>query len=260
MRRFATILCFFQPLRSESIMKDFNPHAFLLQHLPCLCVYVWNIRMCNAFNAWIEWEWWIFLSLQTKNNLLNSRNMTNTWIIVIVVVVILALHRHGEIQLHWWNSAATARMRLPISTCSSSSVTIWSLQMVERWKVMPRMRRRPCRNDGGAQCHVCQTIDDKIAAESQVSQLLSGLKVAVEAYPDLKANQNFMQLQEEVADIENNWLRSPLFQFGEGIQQCCWNLPSNIIAGMFHFNREVMFDLGESRTRKLLKSASKWNM
>ena len=47
------------------------------------------------------------------------------------------------------------------------------------------------------------TINDKIAAENKLSAALDGLKVAVEAYPDLKASQNFMDLQNEIADIEN---------------------------------------------------------
>ena len=48
-----------------------------------------------------------------------------------------------------------------------------------------------------------KTIDDKIVAEQQLSSALQGLKVQVEAYPELKANQNFLQLQEELSDIEN---------------------------------------------------------
>ena len=47
------------------------------------------------------------------------------------------------------------------------------------------------------------TVNEKIAAETQLSTALQGLKVAVEAYPDLKASQNFIQLQEEISDIEN---------------------------------------------------------
>ena len=46
-----------------------------------------------------------------------------------------------------------------------------------------------------------QTIDDKIKAENLLSAALNGLKVTVEAYPDLKANQNFMHLQEEIAHV-----------------------------------------------------------
>src|SRR5204863_10139611 len=48
-----------------------------------------------------------------------------------------------------------------------------------------------------------RTIDDKIVAEQQLSSALQGLKVQAEAYPDLKANQNFLQLQEQLSEIEN---------------------------------------------------------
>jgi LemA protein len=48
-----------------------------------------------------------------------------------------------------------------------------------------------------------KSIDEKIVAENALSSALAGLKVTVEAYPDLKANTNFLQLQEEMADIEN---------------------------------------------------------
>ena len=42
-----------------------------------------------------------------------------------------------------------------------------------------------------------------MAADQMLTSALAGLKVSVEAYPDLKANQNFMQLQQELSDIEN---------------------------------------------------------
>ena len=47
------------------------------------------------------------------------------------------------------------------------------------------------------------SIDDKIKADQQLTSALAGLKVQVEAYPDLKANENFLQLQGELSDIEN---------------------------------------------------------
>ena len=52
-----------------------------------------------------------------------------------------------------------------------------------------------------AQAMGATTMDDKIAAENSLTAALSGLKVSLEAYPDLKANQNFLQLQNELADI-----------------------------------------------------------
>ncbi len=95
-----------------------------------------------------------------------------------------------------------------------------------------------------------QTIDDKIKAENLLSAALNGLKVTVEAYPDLKANQNFMQLQEEIADLENKlaavrrYFNSATRELNNAVE----TFPSNMVAGMFGFKKEIMFDLGEQRT------------
>jgi LemA protein len=93
------------------------------------------------------------------------------------------------------------------------------------------------------------SIDEKIKAETQLSSALQGLKVSVEAYPDLKANQNFLQLQEELSDIENKlaavrrYFNASTTEFNNGIE----TFPSNLIAGIFGFTRETMFDLGQER-------------
>jgi LemA protein len=95
------------------------------------------------------------------------------------------------------------------------------------------------------------TIDGKIAAEQQLSAALQGLKVQVEAYPDLKANQNFLQLQEELSDIENKLAASRRFfngattEYNNGVE----SFPGNLVARNFGFQKEVMFDLGAD-TRK----------
>ena len=93
------------------------------------------------------------------------------------------------------------------------------------------------------------TINEKIAAEAQLSSALGGIKVAVEAYPDLKANQNFLNLQEEISDVENKlaavrrFFNSATRELNVAVQ----SFPSNIVAGMFGFSKEPMFDLGDSR-------------
>ena len=94
-----------------------------------------------------------------------------------------------------------------------------------------------------------KTIDEKIVAENALSSALSGLKITLEAYPDLKANQNFLQLQEEIADLENklssvrSYFNSATKEYNNAVE----TFPSNILAGMFGFRKEVMFDLGEQR-------------
>lgn len=97
-----------------------------------------------------------------------------------------------------------------------------------------------------------KTIDDKIVAEQQLTSALRGLRVQVEAYPDLKANQNFLQLQEELSDIENKLAASRRFFNGATTEynNAVETFPSNLIANNFGFKREIMFDLGtEVRTR-----------
>ncbi|HOO99312.1 MAG TPA: LemA family protein [Bacteroidales bacterium] len=94
------------------------------------------------------------------------------------------------------------------------------------------------------------TINEKIVAEQRLTSALDGLRVAVEAYPDLKASQNFLDLQNEISDIENKIAAARRF-FNSATKElnvATEVFPSNIVASLFGFRREPMFDLGEQRT------------
>jgi LemA protein len=101
-------------------------------------------------------------------------------------------------------------------------------------------------------------IDEKIKAEQQLSNALAGLKVQVEAYPDLKANQNFLQLQEELSYIENKLAAARRFFNGATTEynNAVESFPGNLIARNFGFSREIMFDLGTD-TRKQMEEPPK---
>ena len=93
------------------------------------------------------------------------------------------------------------------------------------------------------------SINDKIAAENRLSTALEGLKVSVEAYPDLKASQNFLDLQNEISDIENKIAAARRF-FNSATKElnvATELFPSNLIATLFNFKRETMFELGDQR-------------
>jgi len=93
------------------------------------------------------------------------------------------------------------------------------------------------------------SINDKIAAETRLSTALEGLRVQVEAYPDLKASQNFLDLQNEISDVENKIAAARRF-FNSATKElnvATELFPSNIIATLFNFKREPMFELGEKR-------------
>ena len=94
------------------------------------------------------------------------------------------------------------------------------------------------------------TIDDKIKAEGELSKALAGLRISLEAYPDLKANQNFMQLQSEVSEFENKlaatrrYFNATTREYNNKVDI----FPSNLIAGMFGFRREMMFEVEDRAT------------
>ena len=85
-------------------------------------------------------------------------------------------------------------------------------------------------------------------AQGAVTSALGKLLAITENYPDLKANQNFLQLQEEIADVENKlaavrrYFNSATKEYNNAVQ----TFPSNIVAGMTGFQREIMFDLGKN--------------
>lgn len=102
-----------------------------------------------------------------------------------------------------------------------------------------------------SRCMQAGSISEKIAAENSLGAALSGLNIQIEAYPDLKANSNFMSLQSEISDIENKlaaarrFFNSATKEYNNGIEQ----FPSNLIAGFKGYKTEPMFDLGyEQRT------------
>ncbi len=89
------------------------------------------------------------------------------------------------------------------------------------------------------------------AAENQLTGALRQLFALSEAYPDLKANTNFLQLQSEISDIENKLAASRRFfnnavqEYNTGIEQ----FPAALFAGSMGFAKRDFFDLGESRAQ-----------
>jgi len=100
------------------------------------------------------------------------------------------------------------------------------------------------------------TVTDKSKAEAELSGAISQFYLVVENYHDLKANQNFLALQEELTSTENKIAFSrqgyndQVLFFNNKIQM----FPSNIIAGMFSFTKRDFFEIedkGERETPKV---------
>lgn len=93
------------------------------------------------------------------------------------------------------------------------------------------------------------SINEKIQADSQLTQALQGLRVQVEAYPDLKANQNFLHLQTEISDIENKLAASRRYFNGatRELNNSVESFPANLIANSFGFKRQPMYEIPEDQ-------------
>uniref|UniRef100_A0AB33J222 LemA family protein n=2 Tax=unclassified Prevotella TaxID=2638335 RepID=A0AB33J222_9BACT len=100
------------------------------------------------------------------------------------------------------------------------------------------------------------SVNDKVQAENALTGALAGLKVSLEAYPELKANENFLQLQNELSDIENKlaavrrFFNSATRELNNAVQ----TFPSNIFAKMFGFQKEPMFEVPQEERAVLDKA------
>ena len=93
-----------------------------------------------------------------------------------------------------------------------------------------------------------KNIPDKIAANNQLTGALSRLLVTVERYPDIKSNQNFIRLQDELAGTENR-IAVERRRYNEAVKTYNVRIrtfPANIMAGVFGFAKAEFFEVPES--------------
>lgn len=91
------------------------------------------------------------------------------------------------------------------------------------------------------------TIDQKVENENMLTGALGRLFAVAENYPDLKANQNFLNLQDQLKSVEQDIANSRKFYNGtvKDLNNSIEQFPSNIVAGLFHFEKMPMFEINE---------------
>ncbi len=175
--------------------------------------------------------------------------MSTSWIIlgIIVVLVLFAFGAYNRL--------------VALSQRVNQAFADIDVQLKQRHDLIPNL----VETVKGYATHERGTLDDVVkarnaalsaqgpaqisAAEAQLSGALGRLIALSEAYPDLKANANFQQLQSELSDIENKiaatrrFFNNAVQEYNTGIQQ----MPAVLFAGMFGFTRKDFFDLGENR-------------
>lgn len=121
--------------------------------------------------------------------------------------------------------------------------------LVETVKGYAKHEREVFEKVTAARSQAMQAVSPGQAAESDnmLKNTLKSLFAVAEAYPELKANQNFLQFQNQFQDIENSieaarrYYNAVVRDFNILIE----SFPSNIIAGLFHFKQEEFFQLEE---------------
>jgi LemA protein len=101
--------------------------------------------------------------------------------------------------------------------------------------------------------NVGDSVAEKAKAENMLSQTLRSLFAVAEAYPDLKANQNFLALQEELTSTENkiSFARQAYNDQAMGFNNKIEMFPSNIVAGMFNFELAEFFEVEDDAQREV---------
>ncbi len=181
-------------------------------------------------------------------------NTTLIIILVIAVIIFIALismynglvRLRNQVKNAWSQIDVQLKRRYDLIPNLIETVKGYMKHEKETLENVTRMRSQAMEASGVA---------DKARAESNLSSALGQFRVTVENYPDLKANQNFLALQEELTSTENkisfsrqNYNDQVLF-FNNKTEM----FPTNIIAGMFGFRKREFFEIEDSSERKAPK-------
>jgi LemA protein len=174
-------------------------------------------------------------------------------ILIILIVLILAV---GGFVLGAYNTLVKGRNRIEEAWAQID------VQLRKRYDLIPNL----VETVKGYAAHEKETLEsvisarnaglnasgpvDQAAAENQISGALKSLFAVSEAYPDLKANQNFLNLQETLTGVEDKIAYSRQY-YNDSVNRYntkTETFPSVLIAGAFNFNKREYFETqGESR-------------
>lgn len=99
------------------------------------------------------------------------------------------------------------------------------------------------------------TPEEKIKSSQAVSRMIPNIMALAENYPELKANQNFMQLSSELSQVETDIANARKYYNGcvKVYNIACQAFPSGMIAGMFHFEKATMYEVSDASERENVK-------
>jgi LemA protein len=175
--------------------------------------------------------------------------MILTWIIlgvvgVVVLWVIYAFNRFVSLRTRakeaWADIEVQLKRRYDLIPNLVNTVKGYATHESSAFEDVTKARTMAMGAQGPTQGHA--------EAENMLTGALKSVFAVAEAYPDLKANQNFLALQNELSDTENKIQAARRFYNGNvrDLNIMAESFPSNVIAGMFSFAKMEFFDLADN--------------
>ena len=178
-----------------------------------------------------------------------------TWIIIAIVVIIviagIAIY-NNLVKLNvrtdeaWSDIDVQLKRRYDLIPNLVETVKGYATHEKEAFENVTKAR---------AEALSAQGVGDKAKAENQIEGALKSIFAVAEAYHDLKANQNFAQLQADLTDTEDKIQASRRF-YNSNVRElniAVQSFPTNIFANMFNFKKRDLFELEETAAKEPVK-------
>jgi len=174
------------------------------------------------------------------------------WIILVVIVIFVIATYNKLVQLNTRTDEAWSDIDVQLKRRADLIPNL-----VETVKGYAKHEKEVFENVTEARSSIlsANNVADKAKAENQMQTALKSIFAVAEAYPELKANQNFAQLQSDLTDTEDKIQASRRF-YNANVRDmniAVQSFPTNIFANMFHYKKRDLFEVTEAAEREPVK-------
>ena len=196
--------------------------------------------------------------METTTNLItqSTTNSTNLrWILTIILILIVCYVIIKYNKLVWFRNLVRnafadidAQMQLRFDLVDNLVNTVKGYAIHEKETLTQVIQARNS-------CISATDDNEKASANSRLTNCLKNLFAVSEKYPELKANQNYLELQSELSDIENKIAAARRFYNScvKDYNTAREIFPNNIIAKLFWFKEEKLFSVSDKNAKKPVK-------
>lgn len=178
------------------------------------------------------------------------------WIVVGIVAVVVIwcvssynklVNRQEGVVTEWANVETQYQRRVDLIPNLVNTVKGYAAHEQSTFEAVTDARTRATSINIDAEGLTPEAMAEYMEAQNEVGSALGRLIAVAESYPDLKANQNFLELQSQLEGTENriSTARKTYNEAARSYNQSIRRFPTNVIAGMFGFDRKPLFEAQE---------------